>query len=161
VTAAEPAPPLAITGRIVTVTGAADAEALLSRDGRIEAVGDRGIAARAAEAGIEVRHGPGRRDRAVQPAVRDLVLHGPRGYWDRPIELDERISFAEALRLFTLEGARVLGLDGEIGSLEPGKRADVVVLDRDPRSRLDDVRHALVDSVYLDGAEVLHRPGRR
>jgi predicted amidohydrolase YtcJ len=82
-----------------------------------------------------------------------------RGYWDRAIEPHERISFAEALRLFTLEGARALGLDGEIGSLEPGKRADVIVLDRDPRSCLDDVRQALVDSVYLDGAEVLQRPG--
>lgn len=39
------------------------------------------------------------------------------------------ISGLEALRLATSEGARVLGLDDEIGSLEPGKRADLVVLD--------------------------------
>ncbi|MGE0641087.1 MAG: amidohydrolase family protein [Thermoanaerobaculia bacterium] len=35
----------------------------------------------------------------------------------------------EALRLATSEGARVLGLEREIGSLEIGKRADVVVLE--------------------------------
>jgi len=35
----------------------------------------------------------------------------------------------DALRMATLEGARVLGWQAEIGSLEPGKQADLVVLD--------------------------------
>jgi len=38
------------------------------------------------------------------------------------------LSGLEALRLATSEGARVLGLEAEIGSLEVGKRADLVVL---------------------------------
>ena len=77
------------------------------------------------------------------------------GYWGRVLEQHEAITFAEALRLFTLEGARALGLDGEIGSLEPGKLADLVVLDRDPRSSVDEVARAQVESVYLAGREVL------
>jgi guanine deaminase len=39
------------------------------------------------------------------------------------------ISASEALYLATLGGAKVLGLDGQIGSFEPGKDADFVVLE--------------------------------
>ena len=38
------------------------------------------------------------------------------------------LSAAEALELGTLGSARALGLDGEIGSLAPGKRADLTVI---------------------------------
>ncbi|MCW2512438.1 MAG: hypothetical protein JWR11_1480 [Mycobacterium sp.] len=79
------------------------------------------------------------------------------GYWGRQIEPEQAISFAEALRLFTLEGARALGLDNEIGSLEPGKRADIVVLDCDPRTDPDLLRRSTVDTVYLGGVEVHRR----
>jgi len=79
------------------------------------------------------------------------------GYWGRAIEPHEAISFGEALRLFTLEAARALGLEREIGSLEPGKQADLVVLDRDPRASADDVKAAQVDAVYLAGEEVFRR----
>jgi cytosine/adenosine deaminase-related metal-dependent hydrolase len=40
----------------------------------------------------------------------------------------EALTAAEALELATLGSARALGLDGEVGSLEPGKRADLVVV---------------------------------
>jgi len=38
----------------------------------------------------------------------------------------------EALRCGTLEGAQYLGYDAEIGSLESGKLADLVIMDKDP-----------------------------
>lgn len=44
----------------------------------------------------------------------------------------------EILAIATINGARLHGLDHEIGSLEPGKRADLVVLEADP---LDDIRN--------------------
>jgi imidazolonepropionase-like amidohydrolase len=47
------------------------------------------------------------------------------------------MSPAEALRSATLVGARTLGLEKQLGSIEPGKAADFVVLEHDP---LKDIR---------------------
>ena len=44
----------------------------------------------------------------------------------------------EALRAATFDGARYLGLDHDIGSLETGKLADLIVLDANP---LENIRN--------------------
>jgi enamidase len=41
-------------------------------------------------------------------------------------------SFPEALRISTLNGARYLRRDRDVGSIEPGKRADLLLVDGDP-----------------------------
>lgn len=50
----------------------------------------------------------------------------------RQLGAHERIGVADALRTITLGAAYTLKLDGEIGSIETGKRADFAVLEDDP-----------------------------
>ena len=50
-------------------------------------------------------------------ALLQKALHGP-----------EVLPAAQALRMATIEGARAMGLEDEIGSLEMGKRADIIVV---------------------------------
>jgi predicted amidohydrolase YtcJ len=50
----------------------------------------------------------------------------------RELGAHERIGVADALRAITLGAAYTLGLDGEVGSIEAGKRADFAVLEDDP-----------------------------
>lgn len=70
-------------------------------------------------------------------ALLQKAFHGP-----------EALPAARALRMSTIDGARALGLEKEIGSLEAGKRADVIVVDLDQLhlSPQDDVVSALVYS---------------
>jgi 5-methylthioadenosine/S-adenosylhomocysteine deaminase len=61
--------------------------------------------------------------------------------------LDPRaVTAGDVLAMATLEGARALALDGQVGSLEPGKRADVVRLrgDRPGLANVHDPRQQVV-----------------
>jgi len=55
----------------------------------------------------------------------------------------------EALRLVTSEAARALRLDHEIGAIEPGKRADLILLTEDPLRDIRALRR--VAMVFRDG----------
>jgi enamidase len=52
----------------------------------------------------------------------------------REIELlvEAGFSFEQAVKIATLNGARYEGLEKEVGTIEPGKRADLVLIDGDP-----------------------------
>lgn len=75
---------------------------------------------------------------AIETAVR---RHLPSGATLAP---EQRISVADALRMYTRGAAAALGMEGEIGQLRPGARADAVVLseeiERVPAERLGEVR---------------------
>lgn len=88
-------------------------------------------------------------------ALLQKALHGP-----------EAIPAKQALRIATIDGARALGLEKEIGSLETGKRADVIVVNlnslhstpcaTDPVSALVySAQTSDVQSVMIDGHVVM------
>ncbi len=69
----------------------------------------------------------------------------------RQIELLVEAGFTpvEAIRIATLNGARYLGREARIGSLEVGKQADLVLLAGDPSTTIADVRR--VETVFRAG----------
>ena len=60
------------------------------------------------------------------------------------------ISPADVLRIATLGAARVAHRDQELGSIAPGKLADMVLIDGDPAKRISDIRRPSL--VIKDGA---------
>ena len=66
------------------------------------------------------------------PGVEASVIPGFAARRELEIMVEEGFSFPEALSMATLNGARYLGLDSRVGSIERGKRADLVVIEGDP-----------------------------
>jgi len=77
-------------------------------------------------------------------ALLQKALHGP-----------EVLPAIRALRMATIDGARALGLDAEIGSIEVGKRADVAMvrLDGLHSTPVEDVVSAVVYSAQPDDVD--------
>src|ERR1051325_2376431 len=87
-------------------------------------------------------------------ALLQKAMHGP-----------EAIPAAQALRIATIEGAKALGLEDKIGSIEIGKRADVIVVDLNQAhsvplasqlasalvysAQASDVRHVVIDGTVV------------
>ena len=85
-------------------------------------------------------------------ALMQKVLHGP-----------EAVPASQALRIATMGGAKALGLAKEIGSLESGKRADVIVVNLNslhstPHAR--DLVSALVYSAQTSDVKTVIIDGR-
>jgi predicted amidohydrolase YtcJ len=73
---------------------------------------------------------------------------------------EERLDLATALAAFTMGSAYVNHLDHETGSIEPGKFADLVVVDRDVFTRpREEIAEARVDLTYVGGERVYGSEG--
>ncbi|MFL2433538.1 MAG: amidohydrolase family protein [Vicinamibacterales bacterium] len=65
-------------------------------------------------------------------------LQGLGYHWELWAMQSGGLSEHDALRTATILGAESIGLDGDLGTIEPGKLADLVILEENP---LDDIRH--------------------
>ena len=78
--------------------------------------------------------------------------------WKEPdyvLAPQEKISVESAIRALTSEAAWQLFSEHEIGSLEPGKFADFVILDKDPREvNPDAIKEVKVLETWMDGKRV-------
>jgi imidazolonepropionase-like amidohydrolase len=74
------------------------------------------------------------------------------GYGDwREVELlvDAGFTPLEALKIASLNGAQFLGEQDHIGTLTPGKQADIVIIRGDPSTKIQDIEN--VEIVFKDG----------
>jgi len=77
---------------------------------------------------------------------------------DQPLHPEQRISREQAIRLYTTNNAYLTFGEKEKGSLEAGKLADLIVLDKDIlRCPVDEVKNIQVERTYLGGKLVYER----
>jgi hypothetical protein len=93
---------------------------------------------------------------AIQVA---LTRSDPRTSGGAVLGSDQRVDLATMLAAYTIGGARLMKLDGETGSIEVGKSADLVVLDRDLFAIApEDVAKANVVLTLFEGEPVFGSP---
>ena len=82
-----------------------------------------------------------------------------RARWlDDPLHPEQAISRVQAIRFYTINNAYLLRAEKEVGSLEPGKLADFIVLTDDPLTcSIDRFKDIQVHQTYLGGRLVYQR----
>ena len=76
-----------------------------------------------------------------------------------PLHPEQALTREQAIRLYTINNAFLTFEEAQKGSLEPGKLADFIVLDRDILTcPVDGVKDIKVEATYLGGARVYVRP---
>jgi predicted amidohydrolase YtcJ len=72
---------------------------------------------------------------------------------------NQHVSVDEALKVWTLDGAYATLEENDKGSITPGKLADFVVLQKDPRKvPPDTIKDIVVEATYLGGNKVYTAP---
>ena len=74
-------------------------------------------------------------------------------HWEMRAHVDGGLSPLETLRAATMGSATAIGLQSELGSVEAGKIADLLILDEDP---VEDIRHAMSPALVIKDGHI-HR----
>lgn len=79
-----------------------------------------------------------------------------------PLSIGESVPIRDAIDAYTINGARYLNRDREAGSIEVGKSADFIIVDRDivalgDGGKADDIANTQVLDTWFMGKQVFHR----
>ena len=67
------------------------------------------------------------------------------------------LSNTQALRAATIDGAKYLGFDNDLGSIESGKLADLLILEKDPREEIKNsltITHTVANGIVYNAADM-------
>ena len=88
-------------------------------------------------------------------AVEALVTRELPGGSDTSFGKEQAISLEQAIRLFTVNAAKHLGMADQLGRIEPGLLADLIVVDRDPYSiPVTELHQVRVEQTMINGEQV-------
>ena len=93
---------------------------------------------------------------------KNLQLAVTRAAGGKVLNEAEVISIHDAIAVFTINGARFLGHDTDLGSIEVGKTADLVVLNQNvvelaEQGQAERIGETLVDLTIFDGKVIFER----
>ena len=94
-------------------------------------------------------------------------LQGLGAHWELWMLAQGGMTPLQAIRCATLSGAQYIGLDRDLGSLEPGKLADLVVMSKNPLENIrnsDSVRYVMLNGRLYDAStmnEIGNHPRER
>ena len=101
-------------------------------------------------------------DRSPRPFVNLATGLSRRGLDGRTFNAAEALDIHQMIAAYTINGARALMQEGLVGSIEPGKRADLVVLDRNivelyGQGRVEEIARTQVYMTLFDGEVIYQR----
>ncbi len=103
------------------------------------------------EAGIPILAG------TDAPGTSGIMLHR-----ELELEVEAGIPAAKALQIATFNAARLLKQDQDLGSIAPGKRADLVLVDGNPAEHISDIRRCrlvMKNGVLYNSADLYSAAG--
>jgi imidazolonepropionase-like amidohydrolase len=86
------------------------------------------------------------------------TLHGPSVFREMALMQEAGLTPLEVLRSATVNGAKAARREGELGAIEPGRLADLVILDDDPlrdSANLSHIRRVIKDGIVFDPIELM------
>ena len=86
------------------------------------------------------------------------TLHGPSVFREMALMQEAGLTPLEVLRSATVNGAKAARREGDLGAIEPGRLADLVILDDDPlrdSANLSHIRRVIKDGIVFDPIELM------